>query len=283
MFLLLLRLAFEPAFDALLVLWGFGAPVKWIGRMIRARRKVYLDGRYAPVFPEFADLSPHRLQSEPMWQVAKLFEPALPQPLRLDIPSLASKRVASPQAIGVAPVADEPRRIMSPPMLASLLGAIAKRHPGAPVCVFLNASDRGSSELISAGLPPGVEFFFFPQLVDLIRGFGQLSRLYCTDTGLYHLAAAMGIPATVFYGPTQPWKNMMPAQSASQGIRLRVLGKDHCEEKACESPVCIDGAVRGFSGESPPPSLEATPEGCPLRRHRVERLAETDLHENPGH
>lgn len=283
MLLLLLRLAFEPAFDALLVLWGFGTPVKLIGRMIRARRKIYLDGRYSSVFPEFADLSPHRLQSEPMWQVAKLFEPTLPQPKRLDIPSLAARRVASPEAIGVAPLADEPRRIMSPEMLASLLGSIAKRHPGVPVRVFLNASDRGSSELISAGLPTGVEFSYFPRLEDLIRGFVQLSRLYCTDTGLYHLAAAMGIPATVFYGPTQPWKNMMPAQSASQGIRLRVLGKDHCEEKACASPVCIDGAVRAFGGESPPSSLRGTPEGCPLRRHPPESLAETYRHENPGH
>jgi len=283
MFLLLLRLAFEPAFDALLVLWGFGTPVKRIGRMVRARRKVYLDGRYASVFPEFADLSPHRLQSEPMWLVAKRFEPNLPQPLRLDIPSLAARRVARPKAIGIAPLADEPRRIMSPPMLASLLGAIARSHPGAAVRVFLNPPDRGSFELISAGLPPFAEFFFFPRLDDLVRGFGQLSRLYCTDTGLYHLAAAMGIPATVFYGPTQPWKNMMPAQSASQGIRLRVLGKDHCEEKTCESPVCIDGAIRAFGGEPPPSSLRTTPPGCPLRRHCLESLAETYWHEDPGH
>ncbi len=283
MLLVLFRLALEPAFDALLVLWGFGSPVKWIGRMIRARRKIYLDGRYAAVYPEFADLSPHRLQSEPMWQVVRLFEPALPQPLRLEIPSLAARRVAVPEVIGVAPLADEPRRIMSPQTLASLLGTIAKRHPGVPVRVFLNASDRGSTELISAGLPTGAEFYFFPRLDDLVCGFGDLSRLYCTDTGLYHLAAAMGIPATVFYGPTQPWRNMMPAQPAAQAIRLRVLGRIHCEEKACSSPVCIDAAVRAFGGDPPPPSLLATPPGCPLRGHPLESLAETYLHENTGH
>lgn len=49
MLLLLLRLRLEPAFDALLVLWGFGTPIAWIGRLVRARRKIYLDGRYSKI------------------------------------------------------------------------------------------------------------------------------------------------------------------------------------------------------------------------------------------
>ena len=283
MLAVLLKLRFEPAFDALLVLWGFGTPVKWIGRLVRARRKVYVDDRYASIYPESADLSPHRLQSEPMWQVAKIFEPALPQPERLAVPSLAAKRLANPAAIGVAPLADEARRIMSPATLASLLRTIAIRHPGAPVRIFLNRSDQGSAELVSAGLPAGAAFHFFPSLDELVRGFIDLAHVYCTDTGLYHLAAAMGIPATVFYGPTQPWKNMMPAQFASRGTRLAVLGKEHCEEKACDSPVCLDAAVRAFASEPPPPSLSATPEHCPLRLFPLERLVDTYWHENPRH
>jgi hypothetical protein len=155
MIALLLKLRLEPAFDALLVLWGFGGPIKWIGRLVRARRKIYLDSRFASLFPEFADLSPDRLQSEPMWQVAKIFEPALPQPDRLHVPSLAARRTAAPAVIGVAPLADEPRRIMSPELLANLLRTISVRHPGAPIRVFVNTSDRGSRELIDAGLPEG--------------------------------------------------------------------------------------------------------------------------------
>lgn len=283
MLALLLRLRLEPAFDALLVIWGFGTPIKWIGRMVRARRKVYLDGRYPSIYREHADLSPRRLQSEPMWQVAKIFEPSLPQPDRLGVPSLAAKRSSSRFAIGVAPLADEPRRIMSPQTLACLLRAIANRHPDAPIRVFLNVSDRGSAELMAAGLPSGAEFFFFPRLEDLVRGFSDLACIYCTDTGLYHLAASMGIPATVFYGPTQPWKNMMPAQPNTRSARLAVLGEEHCEEKACESPVCIDGAVRAFGSEPPPSSLDATPGRCPLRRHPLESLTQVCWHENPRH
>ncbi|MBI3715419.1 MAG: hypothetical protein HY255_05450 [Betaproteobacteria bacterium] len=283
MLALLLRLRLEPAFDALLVIWGFGTPIKWIGRLVRSRRKIYLDGRYPSIYREHADLSAQRLQSEPMWQVAKMFEPSLPPPDRLHVPSLAAKRSARRVAIGVAPLADEPRRIMRPPTLACLLRAIGERHPDAPIRVFLNVSDRGAAELMAAGLPPGAQFCFFPRLEDLVHGFSDLAHIYCTDTGLYHLAASMGIPATVFYGPTQPWKNMMPAQPHTRGARLAVLGREHCEEKACASPVCIDGAVRAFCGERPPSSLDATPRRCPLRRHPLAGLTRIDWHENPRH
>ena len=283
MLLLLLKLRFEPRFDALLVLWGFGTPIKWIGRLVRARRKIYLDARYWQIFPEYADLSPHRLQSEPMWRVARIFEPSLPQPDRLRVPSLAEKRIPHPTAIGVAPLADEPRRIMNPQTLAVVLQVIAQRHPGAPISVFVNPSDRGAAELIHAGLPDGASFHFFPELDDLLRGFGTLAHIYCTDTGLYHLAASMGIPATVFYGPTQPWRNMMPAQSCSVGVRLTVLGESHCEEKSCASPVCIGSAVRAVAQDAAPTSLESTPAGCPLRVHPLKRLSEISWHENPRH
>ena len=283
MLLLLIRLRFEPAFDALLILWGFGTPIVWIGRLVRAHRKVYLDARYSKIFTEFSDLSPGRLQSEPMWRVASLFEPALPQPRQLDVPSLAARRSANPGMIGVAPLADEPRRIMSPSMLATLLRMIFRHHPGAPVRVFVNPSDRGARELIEAGLPSGAQFCFFPQLDDLVRGFADLAHIYCTDTGLYHLAAAMGIPATVYYGPTQPWRNMMPAQPGARGVRLSVLGAAHCEEKSCQTPLCIEAAVRAVAAEPGLGSLEGAPAGCPLRLHSMEALARVEWHESPSH
>lgn len=280
MLLLLIRLRFEPAFDALLVLWGFGTPIIWIGRLVRARRKIYLDDRYSQIFAEYADLSPQRLQSEPMWRVASLFEPGLPRPERLEVPSLSAKRTANPKAIGIAPLADEARRIMSPRMLATLLRMIFRHHPGAPVRVFVNPSDPGARELIAAGLPSGAEFCFFPRLDDLVRGFADLAYIYCTDTGLYHLAAAMGVPATVYYGPTQPWRNMMPAQPGARGVRLSVLGAAHCEEKSCQNPLCIEAAVRAVAADPGLSSIEGTPTGCPLRSHPIERLSEVVWHEN---
>ena len=273
----------EPEFDALLVLWGFGTPVKWIGRLVRARRKVYLDGRYSGIFPEYTDLAPSRLQSEPMWRVAKIFEPRLPQPDRLEVPILVSRRKVDSDAIGIAPLADEARRIMSPQSLAMLVRALAGKYPGASIRVFVNPADRGATALLKAGLPAGAEFRFFPQLDDLVREFSLLSHIYCTDTGLYHLAASMGVPATVFYGPTQPWKNMMPGQPATQGIRLKVLGSSHCEEKGCDAPLCIDAAIADYAREVTARKLAETPSGCPLRAFPTEQLSETFRHENTRH
>ncbi len=278
----LLRIRLEPAFDGLLVLWGFGPPIKWIGRLIRASRKVYLDERYVQCFPEYADLAPQRLQSEPMWQVARIFEPNLPQPDRLSVPSLAARRAPSPKVIGIAPLADEARRIMSRPMLDSLLRLIAKAHPAAMVRVFVNRSDRGCGELVAGALPEGAVFHFFPQLDDLVAGFAELAHLYCTDTGLYHLAAAMGIPATVFFGPTQPWKNMMPAQDKARGVRVRILGGTHCEVKRCNAPVCIEAGIFAVGGD-PTPSIGSAPAACPMRAFPVENLAQVSWYENPRH
>lgn len=277
----LIRLRMEPSFDALLAIWGFGPPMATIARWVRARRKIYLDGRFGPLYPEYADLSPHRLQSEPMWRVARLFEPALPQPERLEIPSLVARRSGSGSAIGIAPLADEPRRILSPQMLEILLAEVSRRHPGAPLRVFVNASDRGANALIAHGLPEHAKFHFFPKLEDLVSGFAELAHLYSTDTGLYHLAAAMRIPATVFFGPTQPWRNMMPAQAESKGLRLSVLGTEHCEQKECEAPVCIEAAIRAFGGAPAPASLDSTPAQCPLRLHPLPALVKVHWHENP--
>ncbi|MBK8063572.1 MAG: glycosyltransferase family 9 protein [Betaproteobacteria bacterium] len=257
----------EPAFDALLVLWAFGSPVRWIGRWTRARRKVYLDDRHADIYPEHAEVPREALQWEPMWRVARVFEPGLPPLERLHVPSLAALRRADARAVGIAPLADEARRIMGPATLAQLVRGVQARHPGAPVRVFVNPADRGAQALLDAGLPAGAEFRFFPQLADLLREFAELACWYGTDTGLYHVAAAMGIPATVFYGPTRSHTNMFPAQPGTCGMRLAVLGGAHCEEKTCTQPWCIAAAVAAFAGEPAPGTLSATPAACPLRAH----------------
>lgn len=284
---LLVRLArlalVERPFDALLVLWGFGAPVRRLGRLVRARRKIYLDGRWPEVYPEHAEIPPEPLQSEPAWRVVRRFAPELPAPQRLLVPSLAARRAAqgAAAAIGIAPLADEPRRLMSVSALRALVREIAARHPGAPIRVFLNRRDIGAAELVAAGVPPGAEFRFFPALEGLVREFCELARLYATDTGLAHLAAAMDIPATVFFGPTQPWKIVMPGEPHTVAVRLAALGGAHCEEKSCTRPLCLAQAVANYCGGAPGIALADTPATCPLRVLAPGELARISVHENP--
>ncbi len=266
----------EPPFDALLVLLGFGEPVRRLGRMVRAARKVYLDGRFRDVYPEWPELPPQRLQSEPAWRVARLFAPELAQPRRLHVPSLAAlRRPAS--VIGIAPVSDEPRRSMGPAVLRTLIEALARAHPGRAIHVLVNRSDADAQPLLAMaakeGLPGGARFREFPRLEDLVAELACLEHLHATDSGLYHLAAAMGVPLTTYFGPTQPQLNSFPAQPALARVRIAALGGEHCEEKGCRRPVCLEIAVaRHLGGEPPAYALEERPAGCLLRAHAREEL-----------
>jgi ADP-heptose:LPS heptosyltransferase len=269
--LLWMRLT-EPAFDALLILLGFGAPVHRLGKLVRARRKVYLDGRFSDVFTEWPELSDDYVQSEPAWRVARLVEPSLAQPLVSRIGSLADRRKPE-KVIGIAPVSDEPRRSMGPVVLRALIESLQRRHPGYAVHVLVNPGDADAKPLLAAGLPAGAQFRTFPTLELLFAELGRLEHLHSTDTGLYHLAAAMGIPLTTYYGPTQPHRNGFPAQPALARVRIAALGGEHCEEKGCRRPVCLEIPVAIHNGVLPPAfDVDERPAGCLLRRHPRDSL-----------
>jgi hypothetical protein len=269
----------EPPFDALLVLLGFGPPIRRLGRLVRAARKIYLDGRFREVYPEWPELAPGHLQSEPAWRIARMFAPGLAQPQRVRIPGLAAlrrPRAAAP-VFGIAPVSDEPRRSMGPAALRLLIEALARERPGCAIHVLVNRSDADARPLLAmerdGGLPAGARFRFFPTLEQLFAELACLEHLHATDTGLYHLAAAMEVPLTTYFGPTQPQRNGFPAQPALTRVRIAALGGEHCEEKGCLRPVCLEIPVARHHGAEPPAyDLDERPPGCLLRAHAREDL-----------
>lgn len=261
----------EPPFDALLVLLGAGPPILRLGRMVRARRKIFHDGRFPGVYPEWPEIPPVYMQLEPAWRVARMFAPELAQPERSRIPSLAARRRPA-RVIGIAPVSDEPRRTISPRVVHALIAALARRHAGYAIHVLVNSSDDEARPLLDAGLPPEAQLRHFPALEVLVDELGMLEHLHSTDTGIYHLAAAMGVPLTTYFGPTQPWKNGFPAQPGLTRIRLAALGGEHCEEKSCLRPVCLEKSVALHIGAALDSGIEGTPQGCLLRRHTAGQL-----------
>lgn len=272
----------EPPFDALLVLLGFGPPIRRLGGMVRAARKIYLDARFADVYPEWPELAPDHVQSEPAWRIARLFAPDLPQPKISRIPSLAALRRPA-RVIGIAPVSDEPRRSMGAPVLRMLIANIALAHPEHAIHVLINRSDADARPLIAAGLPAGAQFREFPTLEQLLAELAVLEHLYSTDTGLYHLAAAMGIPLTTYFGPTQPERNGFPAQPALVRVRSAALTGQHCEEKGCLRPVCLEIAVARHQGTEPPAfDVNERPPGCLLRSHARAALLELKVDRASG-
>jgi ADP-heptose:LPS heptosyltransferase len=272
----------EPPFDALLVLLGFGPPIRRLGSMVRAARKIYLDGRFADVYPEWPELPPEHVQSEPAWRITRLYAPDLPQPQVSRIAGLAALRRPA-RVIGVAPVSDEPRRSMGAAVLHELIASLARAHPECAIHVLINRSDADARPLLAAGLPAGAQFREFPTLEQLFEELAVLQHLHSTDTGLYHLAAAMGVPLTTYFGPTQPERNGFPAQPALERVRSAALTGRHCEEKGCLRPVCLEIAVARHQGAQPPAfDVNERPPGCLLRGHAREALLQLKLDRGSG-
>jgi ADP-heptose:LPS heptosyltransferase len=261
----------EAPFDALMVLLGSGSPMLRLGRMVRARRKIFTDARLREVYTEWPEVPQHHMQFEPAWRVARVYAPELAPPQRSRIPSLAAMRRPE-RVIGIAPVSDETRRTMSPRVVHEMVGALARRHPGYAIHVLVNTDDAQARPLLDAGLPPEARLHNFPTLDALVRELSILEHLHTTDTGIFHVAAAMGVPLTTYYGPTQTWKNGFPAQPDLTRIRLAALGGEHCEEKGCARPVCLEKAVALHIGTVMALQVEGTPRGCLLRRHPVDEL-----------
>jgi len=279
--LLWLRLS-EPAFDVLAVLWGSGPPIAAIGRGVKAARKIAWNNKFAPDVFEQGNLQPDPLLVEPAMSVIHAFEPTLLAPRRLRIPSLVARYASQPrregqEVIGVVPIADELRRNFDAPTLLILLAELRRRHPQARLRVFANPRNAGAPELLRTPLPANCEWRDFRDLRDLLTQYMELTAWYGTDTGLYHLAVATGIPATVFFGPTQPHKIFMPEQPAASWVRLEALGDMHCEQKACTRPCCLHQAVADFCGAPGTTRLDETPADCPLRPHSA-TLGQVHIH-----
>ena len=256
----------EPPFDALLVLLGAGPPIARLGRLVRARRKIFLDGRFKDVYPEWPDTPRDHRHFEPAWLVARAYEPGLAAPQYSRIPSLATRRRPA-KVIGIAPVSDETRRSMTPRLVQALAAALLERHAGHAVHVLINPADADAKPLLEAALPPGARLRSFRSLDGLVDELCVLEHLHSTDTGLYHLAAAMGVPLTTYFGPTQPWKMGFPAQPDLARVRIAALGGEHCEEKGCRRPVCLEIPVAAHIGAPIDSRIDGTPPGCLLRRH----------------
>jgi ADP-heptose:LPS heptosyltransferase len=251
LFARLLRLRLGGKLDKLAVIWGFGKQIPRIARLSGAPLKAYLDNRFGPVFNAIAPAQPNDYISDASWRVTRLLDPDLPRPLALSIPSLAARRRAStPNAICIVPVADEARRTMGRQTLDELIATARQRFPGAPLQLLGNPQDKALQPLIAAGLPADVELKPFPELAQLVDALCHCRHLLTTDTGVYHLAAAMGVPATVFFGPTQPGKTVMPEQPEIIRMRVERLGNAHCEVKDCQQPYCLEQAVRRWGGKT---------------------------------
>lgn len=277
---------FRPEFGAFAVLRGFGPRVKCLGKLVRARRKIYMNGRFADVFPEFpqGDFlkdSENAPIIDASWRVAQVLDGCLDKPERLDLPGLNVQKlgVGSDGFVGICPVTDEARKDLSHAAVYALIKRIEVDCPGVPIKILVrNVGDNG----FETGSIDGAEVIEFKNIPGLLECFARMLAYYGADTGLYHVAAAMGIPCHVLFGPTQPYKILLPRQDA-WGWRVAGLGERHCPEKQCKTPLCIDQAALNLLGQEVGAPLDGTvPPACPYRALSTEARSTNSVYRHGG-
>jgi len=74
------------------------------------------------------------------------------------------------------------------------------------------------------------------------------SAVVSTDTGVMHLAAAVGAPVTALFGPTAPWRT----GPFGAGHRILFAGVDcsPCFERFCAEPRCMEQITPGKAAEA---------------------------------
>jgi ADP-heptose:LPS heptosyltransferase len=134
-----------------------------------------------------------------------LTESGIPaDPRRLDVPPpTGAPPPGSAGATLIHPGAASPARRWPAERFAAVAGA--ELRAGRPVVV---SGGPGEAELAArvaelAGLPPGANLAG-GDLLALARAVAAAGRVVCGDTGVAHLATALGTPSVVLFGPVPP-------------------------------------------------------------------------------
>lgn len=270
-------------FDAMIVLRGFGHKVARLGKLIRAARKIHMRDSFPEVFPEYppaAGTPEETFLLESMLRTMRIYAPGIQCEKRLYFPSLVAKRAIKPSFIGLCPITDEARKNLSPHALQDIIAYIQRAHPGYPIHILVRRIDEGK-DFTALCDAQKVRLVVFDNTKKLLRLYQDMYHYYGADTGLYHLAAAMDIPATVFFGSSPACKIILPRQNTSS-IRLASLGDTLCETIDCRYPVCLEQAAHNLHIPATLLSLDVTPNTCPLRAFVPEGLTRNRLVEGVG-
>jgi ADP-heptose:LPS heptosyltransferase len=126
--------------------------------------------------------------------------PADPADLRISPPPIAPPQPARGATI-VHPGAASGARRWPPERWAAVA-----REAGPRVAITGGAAERGLALAVAAaaGLPDGAVLAGRTSPLDLAAAVAAAARVVCGDTGIAHLATALGTPSVVLFGPTPP-------------------------------------------------------------------------------
>jgi ADP-heptose:LPS heptosyltransferase len=130
--------------------------------------------------------------------------PADPARLELPVPPLPAALGFARGATVVHPGAASGARRWPAGRFAIV--AAAERACGRAVVITGGGNERPLALTVArnAGLPPDAVLAGRTDLLELAAVVGHAGRVVCGDTGVAHLATAMGVPSVVLFGPVSP-------------------------------------------------------------------------------
>lgn len=208
-------------------------------------------------------------------RILQAIEPRFIPPTALCFGQIAQRwRHSEKNYIVIFPFTDEPRKNLPMPLLEALYEQIREQHSDHQVIVLA----RSPRDLIGFAPSRRITIRFFSSTLKLQNILLQTAHFIGADTGPLHLAAAIGIPCTVVFGPTQPQVVLLPEQHNVTALRAQALGDAHCDVLACQTPMCMIQAAMEYR-LMPYNALDESrlPQCCPMRG----ALADIEFHPQP--
>ncbi len=142
-------------------------------------------------------------------------------------PPLATLAGAPREALGIAPGAQWDTKRWPAEHFASCIQAF-RQHSDAPVRVFLGPREADWFARSPLAALPGLEIWRDRALVDVAGGLAGCRLVVCNDSGLMHLAEAVGTPVVALFGPTVRAFGYFPQLPTSRVIEITDLDCRPC-------------------------------------------------------
>ena len=162
--------------------------------------------------------------------------PAVPQPRLRTAPDRAAELIAKLSlqtgrpAVALMPGAEYgPAKRWPAAQFAALAGRLAER--GRQVWVFGSAKERELGQTIANDYPGVFDLTGRTHLVDVVDLLSRAEAAVSNDSGLMHVAAAVGTPLVAIYGSSSP--KMTPPLAADAKVLYKGLSCSPCFKREC--------------------------------------------------
>ena len=242
----------RQSFDVCCLLRGYGRRSRQLVERVPARRKIVGDSRMASTGVELANIETsdgdeiydgNRPLIMHSWSIIHYLDSGTKRLDRLSFPVLADnwKSCTDKKYVLLCPQSDEVRRTFTTETTISMCTYLQMKFPKYQVLVVV----RRASDILDTDLP----FMAFGTIPTFTRLLMLTHAWFGADTGLYHLAAAAGVPCTVFFGPTQPKVVILSRQENVEAVRLKQLGNRHCDViDDCPEAHCLHEGIKSWMG-----------------------------------